>query len=153
MLGGLARWLRMLGHDVVYSVKLSDNELLELSEKEEWVLLTKDLELYKRAIGRCLEAFYVADKTEAGRLAAVSKRYGVPLEIDMAKSHCPLCNTPLTSADKEELKTDLQPNTYKHYTQFWRCPNCGQIYWQGSHWKQIQQTLNKAQNHKTALLA
>ncbi len=148
MLGGLARWLRMMGQDVVYSVKLVDNELLELAKREDRALLTRDLELYKRAIARGLDAFYVGDKTELGRLAAVSKRYGIALEIDMDRSHCPICNTPIRSASKEELKDCLQPNTYKHYTQFWRCPNCGQVYWQGAHWKQIQHTLSQAQQKR-----
>ena len=57
MLGKLARWLRMLGQDVIYSVQFSDNELLELAKAECRVLLTKDLELYKRAIGTGLRCF------------------------------------------------------------------------------------------------
>jgi uncharacterized protein len=151
MLGGLARWLRMLGQDVVYSVKFNDNELLELAKKENRALLTKDLELYKRAIAKGLDAFYVEDKTESGRLAAVSKRYGIPLEIDMDKSHCPICNTPIQTVNKEEIKTQLERNTYTYYDRFWRCPNCGQIYWQGAHWKQIQQTLKQAKEKMLCL--
>ena len=96
MLGKLARWLRMLGHDVIYSVEFDDSELLELAKKEERVLLTKDFELYKRAIGRGLDAYYVEGKTEPERLAEVAKRYSLPLVIDMDKSHCPVCNTKLT---------------------------------------------------------
>ena len=34
MLGKLARWLRMLGHDVIYSVVFNDFEILELAKKE-----------------------------------------------------------------------------------------------------------------------
>jgi uncharacterized protein len=145
MLGGLARWLRMLGQDVLYSTKLSDNELLSLSKAESRVLLTRDFELYKRAIGRGLEVFYVEGKRESDRLAEVTKRYGLSLEIDMNKSHCPLCNTPIKVASKEELKDKLQPNTYRYYNQFWQCPNCGQIYWQGAHWKQISNTITQSQ--------
>ncbi len=150
MLGKLARWLRMLGHDVTYSVQFRDNELLELAKTECRVLLTKDLELYKRAISRGLDAFYVEGKTESSRLAEVAKRYGLPLEIDMDKSHCPICNTPLKAASKEQLKDKLEPNTYTYYDKFWRCPNCGQIYWQGAHWGQITGTLTEAQQKKAA---
>ena len=145
MLGKLTRWLRMLGHDVLYSVKLDDSELLELAKKEDRVLLTKDFELYKRAIGRGLDAYYVEGKTEAERLAEVAKRYGLHLTMDMDKSHCPICNTMLKAASKEQLKDELEENTFKFYDKFWKCPNCGQVYWQGAHWKQIQQTLTQAQ--------
>ena len=100
MLGKLTRWLRMLGQDVMYSVEFDDSELLELAKEEERILLTKDFELYKRAIGRGLDAYYVEGKTESERLAEVAKRYGLPLTIDMDKSHCPICNTKLASRTK-----------------------------------------------------
>jgi uncharacterized protein with PIN domain len=145
MLGKLARWLRMLGQDVIYSTQLSDNELLDLAKAESRVLLTKDFELYKRAISRGLDAFYVEGKTEAERLAEVAKRYGVELVVDMDKSHCPICNTKLQAAPKEQLKDELEPNTYTYYEKFWKCPNCGQVYWQGAHWKQITKTITLAQ--------
>jgi uncharacterized protein with PIN domain len=109
------------------------------------VLLTRDFELYKRAIGRGLDAFYVEGKRESDRLAEVTQRYRLSLEIDMDKSYCPLCNTPIKPAPKEEIKDKLQPNTYRYYNQFWQCPNCGQIYWQGAHWKQITKTITQAQ--------
>ncbi len=57
MLGKMARWLRMLGHDVTYNVPFGDNELLEVAKKENRVLLTKDLELYQRAIANSVDAF------------------------------------------------------------------------------------------------
>jgi uncharacterized protein len=144
MLGGLTRWLRMLGQDVIYSTQLCDNDLLALAKAEKRTLLTRDLELYKRAIVKGLDAYYVEGKSEPNRIAEVAKRYSLTLKIDMDKSHCPICNTPIGSADKEQLKDKLEPNTYHYYDQFWRCPNCGQIYWQGAHWKQINATLTEA---------
>lgn len=143
MLGKLTRWLRMIGYDVAYSVQFSDNELLELAKKEERTLLTKDFELYKRAIGRGLNALYVEGKSGSHRLAEVTKRYGLELTIDMNKSHCPLCNSPLKTALKDELTNKIEKNTYKFYDKFWKCPNCGQVYWQGAHWKQITKTLTQ----------
>ena len=79
MLGKLTRWLRMLGQNVKYSVQLSDEELLEAAKVEGRVLLTRDFELYKRAIVRGVDAFYVEGITESNRLAEVAKRYGLTL--------------------------------------------------------------------------
>jgi len=145
MLGKLTRWLRILGQDVIYSIDFSDNQLLQLAKDEDRILLTKDLELYKRAIGRELDAFYLEGKTEDKRLAEIAKRYELTLEVDMDKSHCPICNNKLKATQKELLKEELEKNTYTYYSQFWKCSNCGQIYWQGAHWKQITNTLAKAQ--------
>ncbi|MCL5877684.1 MAG: Mut7-C RNAse domain-containing protein [Candidatus Bathyarchaeota archaeon] len=146
MLGKLARWLRMLGQDVTYATQLGDNDLLGLAKAEGRVLLTKDLELYKRAIKRGAEAFYVEGEVETEGLAKVAKRYGVELVVDMDKANCPICNTPLKATRKEQLRDKLEANTYLHYDRFWHCPNCGQVYWQGAHWKQITKTLAEAQS-------
>jgi uncharacterized protein len=146
MLGKLARWLRILGQDVIYNTQLNNNELLELAKTEECALLTRDFELYKRAIFRGLDSFYIQGKCESDQLAEVADRYGVGLAIDMDKSHCPLCNTKLHQASKDELNDNLEENTYRYYNKFWRCPSCEQIYWQGAHWKQIRKTLTQAQN-------
>ncbi len=151
MLGKLTRWLRTLGQDVIYSVQFSDAELLDLAKKENRVLLTRDFELYKRAITRGSDAFYVEGKMESDRLAAVAKRYSLTLAIDMDKSHCPICNTKLQATPKEQLKAELEKNTYTYYDKFWKCPNCGQIYWQGAHWKQITGTLTQAQQKRLCL--
>lgn len=149
MLGKLARWLRMLGQDVTYSTQTGDNELLGLAKAEGRVLLTKDLELYKRAVTRGLEAFYVEGKNEAERLAEVANRYRLELVADMDRANCPICNTPLKIAAKDQLKDKLEVNTYLHYERFWQCPNCGQVYWQGAHWKQITNTLTQAKQKNT----
>jgi uncharacterized protein with PIN domain len=144
MLGKLARWLRMLGQDVTYSVEFDDAELLELAKKENRILLTKDFELYKRVIVRGLDAYYIEGKIESDRLAEVAKRYSLQLTIDMDKSHCPACNTKLKPTLKEHVQGELEKNTFLYYDKFWKCPNCGQIYWQGAHWTQINKTLNIA---------
>ena len=151
MMGKLARWLRMLGQDVIYSVKFNDSELLELAKKEERVLLTKDFELYKRAIIRGLYAYYVEGKSESEHLAEVAKRYSLLLTIDMDKSHCPICNTKLTPTPKEKLQGELEKNTFTYYDKFWKCPNCRQIYWKGAHWKQINNTLTQARQLRLCL--
>jgi uncharacterized protein with PIN domain len=151
MLGKLTRWLRMLGQDVLYYTELSDSELLEVAKKENRVLLTKDLELYKRAITRGIDAFYIEGETESDRLAELAPRYDLTLAVDMEKSHCPVCNTKLKVTPKEQLANELEKNTLTYYDKFWKCPNCGQVYWQGAHWKQITNTINEAKEKQDKL--
>ncbi len=145
MLGKLARWLRMLGHEVEYSIKMGDNELLAVAKKENRVLLTRDFELYHRAVSRGIEVFYVDAKNETGRLAQLASRYSLELEIDMDKSYCPKCGTKLNPTAKTQIQNDVEANTFLHYDKFWKCPNCKQVYWQGAHWKKIIDTLKIAQ--------
>lgn len=144
MLGKLTRWLRMLGQDVKYSNQFEDDELITLAKEEQRVLLTRDMELYQRAISKGVEAFYVEGQTEAARLSELSKRFDIPLRIDMARSRCPKCNAKIQPSPKEALVGKVEKNTFAYYDDFWECPDCGSVYWQGAHWSRIRATLEEA---------
>jgi uncharacterized protein with PIN domain len=146
MLGSLARWLRMMGHDVVYRFGLDDDKLLALAREEGRVLLTRDLELYKRSVGKEIDVFYVEGRNEAERLAALAQRFGVTLEIDLRTSRCPRCNTVIQSVLKANVADKVEKNTFEHYDEFWECPHCKKIYWQGAHWPKIRDTLEDAKS-------
>ncbi len=145
MLGKLARWLRMMGHDAKYSNNLDDVELLNIAKAENRVLLTRDLALYQQAIAKNLEALYVEGLTEPERLSELAKRYNIPLTIDLEKSRCPKCNTKINPVPKEEITDKVEKNTLTYYDEFWLCPNCGAVYWQGAHWTKIRATLEEAE--------
>jgi uncharacterized protein with PIN domain len=147
MLGKLTRWLRMLGNDVKYSNTLNDVELMVIAKKERRILLTRDLELYQRAIAKGIRAFYVEGQTEAERLAELAKRFNIALVIDLKNSRCPRCNTKLQSTPKERLAGKVEKNTFTHYDEFWKCRKCGHIYWQGAHWGRIRATLEEAKEN------
>ncbi len=135
----------MMGHDVEYSNSMDDSELLTIAKKQQRILLTRDFELYQRAVAKEVDAFYVQGQTEEQRLAELAKRFGISLEIDMATSRCPKCNTQVKPASKEEVASRVEKSTFEHYTEFWECPKCGQVYWQGAHWTKIRETLKTAE--------
>ena len=147
MLGKLARWLRMMGHDVEYSNSLDDSQLLTIAEKQQRILLTRDFELYQHAVAKEADAFHVEGQTEEQRLSELAQRFGISLEIDMATSRCPKCNTQVKPISKEKVAGRVEKNTFEHYTEFWECPKCGQVYWQGAHWTRIRETLKKAEQN------
>ena len=144
MLGKLTRWLRILGHNVKYSNKLDDNQLLTIAKKERRILLTRDLELYQQATAKGINAFYLEGTDEAERLAQLAKRFGIKLEVDMTTSRCPKCNTRVKPIEKEKIADKVEKSTFTYYNEFWQCPKCEQIYWQGAHWTRIRKTLEQA---------
>jgi uncharacterized protein with PIN domain len=148
MLGKLTRWFRMLGQDVTYSTQLEDAEIMAMAEKEHRVLLTRDSELYRRAVGKGIEAFYVEGRTEAEKLAELAERFDFPLEIDLTRSRCPRCNAKIRLTPKETLAGKVETNTFIYYDEFWKCSKCGRIYWQGAHWDGIRATLEEAKKIK-----
>jgi uncharacterized protein with PIN domain len=145
MLGKLTRWLRMLGYDVEYSNNSEDNQLLMIAKKEKRILLTRDFELYQHAVARGVGAFYLEGQTEAEKLAELAKRFDIRLDIDMAISRCPKCNSVVKPVSREKAAGKVEKSTFAHYREFWRCPKCGQIYWQGAHWTKIRRTLHLAE--------
>ncbi len=48
MLGKLARWLRILGHDVIYGPHLSGHGLIRAARAEERLILTRDRRLKQK---------------------------------------------------------------------------------------------------------
>jgi len=147
MVGRLARWLRLIGNDVVYSRDLTDNELIKRAVTEARILLTSDVELYRRAVADGADSFLVKGRTEAERLARIAKRFRIDLDINTATSRCPTCNATIRPVKKEQVKGMVPASTYKVFNEFWECTNrdCGKIYWQGSHWKKIGEHLSKAE--------
>jgi len=144
MLGKLTRWLRMLGCDVEYFNDLDDDELIKLAMDEKRILLTRDTQLYRRALVKGAEAFLAEGRTEPERLAELAQRFGFKLEVNVEDSRCPKCNTKISPVSKDEIRDKVPPSTSRFYDDFWICPDCGQIYWQGSHWKKIHRTLSQA---------
>jgi uncharacterized protein with PIN domain len=144
MLGKLTRWLRMLGQDVSYSTDVEDSQLLNIAKSEKRILLTRDFELYQRTVGKGIESFYVQGDTSKEKLAELAHRFGISLEMDMSASRCPKCNAKVKPVSAEKAAEKVQKNTFVYYKEFWQCPKCGQVYWQGSHWVKIKKTLRDA---------
>jgi len=144
MLGKLTRWLRMLGHDVVYTGSMDDKELIQKVKEEKRILLTRDLGLYRQAIARGAEAFLTESPNQTANLAKLAERFKFQLEIDVKVSRCPKCNARIKPVSKADVISRIPKTTSSNYNEFWECSGCQQIYWRGAHWKKIEKTLEEA---------
>ncbi len=144
MLGSFARWLRLLGYEVNYVNDATDERLMEVANAEGRILLTGDVELYRRALARGIETYLIRGRTEPERLANMAKRFGIKLEVDPTTSRCPSCNSPIRRAEKTAVERKVPPKTLRIYEEFWMCEGCEKVYWQGSHWKKMGDVLAKA---------
>lgn len=146
MLGKLTRWLRMLGHDVKYYRSADDEKLIEITKSEKRILLTRDHKLYQQTVAAGLDAVLIQATDEAGKLADLASQFGINLEIDLSVSRCSKCNSKIESVSKEVVINQIPEATSIYYNDFWKCPQCGQVYWQGAHWKRINETLQEAKS-------
>ena len=146
MLGKLTRWLRILGYDVEYRPDEADDKLIELAKKTGRTLLTSDLQLYRKATKMGVNTFLVDGKSDVENLAKTSKRFNLNIRTEeIEETRCPVCNFKLRLALPSEVEGKIPTTTLKTYKEFWICtnPKCQKIYWQGSHWKKIEEILKE----------
>ncbi|HWQ39626.1 MAG TPA: Mut7-C RNAse domain-containing protein, partial [Burkholderiales bacterium] len=146
-LGGLARFLRMLGFDTLYSQQYHDHEIRDVAAKEGRVILTRDRELLK-----CRDVthgcFLHAIKPEQQLREIVDR---LQLQRDARPfTLCLECNVPLRAVEKQAVIDRLPPNVARSYERFSTCPRCGGLFWEGSHWRRMQAVLAPILNERRA---
>ena len=135
MLGRLARYLRFLGYDVLYLRDIEDREVVRIARKEERILLTRDTELVKTF--RIPNILINSDHVEQQVIQVVS-RY----PLSGTRSRCLRCNSELQDvADPCTVRDVVPEHVYHSARSFLRCPGCGSIYWEGSHYSRMRERL------------
>ncbi len=140
MLGKLALWLRLTGHDTRYSTEMHDDEMLQVSLDEDRILITSDAELHNRAKNQNLDSLLLRGSVDEG-VARVFAQFNIPPKIDPTLSRCSKCNGSLVSikdADKKQVKGLVFEQTFDYYDEFWLCKDCSSVFFQGGHWKNIE---------------
>ena len=139
-LGKLARRLRLMGLDAVCPRGADDDQLADAAFREQRILLTRDRDLLKR---RIVARGYCVRETHAHRQLVEVLRHFAPLPL-APFSRCLRCNAELREASKSSVESALQPKTRQHYDRFQSCRGCGQVYWQGAHWKRLTDAVDAA---------
>ncbi len=138
MLGRLARWLRALGYDTLYDASWDDAALAEIARTQTRILLTRDVELTRR---RGLRFVLIQDDKVLAQLAQVMRE--LALNDAGAFTRCIECNAELVQADADAIAACVPPYVLKTQTQFKQCPQCGKIYWRGTHWNHMRAVLQE----------
>src|SRR5579872_1035405 len=133
-LGRLAAYLRMLGFDTHYSNHAADEELARISLDERRILLTRDRGLLKRS--SVTHGHLMRETSPRRQLAEVVERFDLRRSM-AAFSRCLRCNTRLEFAPKESVAPRLPERARQGHSEFQICPNCGRIYWKGSHYDRM----------------
>ncbi len=137
MLGKLARWLRLSGYDVYYSRNAKDEELLNVARHEGRVLLTRDITLAEKARRLGIKVALVESNSIEDQLIQLKRELGLRYERTPEKALCPGCNGSLEEVGREEVAELLPRGVLEAHKEFYRCTQCGKIYWQGKHWQSI----------------
>ena len=139
-LGALAKYLRMLGQDSVYSNSFGDVEIIEKSLNEGRAILTRDTGLLKRKA--VLRGYFVRNIYPEKQVKEVIFRFDLLNSIKLF-TRCLLCNGLLKPGSKEEILEKLPPNVRNNKNEFYICEACNKIYWQGSHWENMNKLASR----------
>jgi len=140
MLGRLAKWMRLLGCDVVYQPDIDDRQLVKIAREEGRTVLTRDTLLLKRR-GLANPVFIRSD--DVGRQILEIRHLldscgGEPL------GRCSVCNALLENvARKEAIRAAVPDFVYLSFNRFARCSGCGKVYWEGTHYGNIRKRIRE----------
>jgi len=139
MLGKLAKWLRVLGHDTHYESRYPAGSLDRLAREGRY-LLTRD----RSKANRHPEAVLLTSNGVGEQVEELNVR--IPLATDPAEwfTRCLVCNVLLQEPPPRDSREAVPEYVYYENTKNIRsCPSCGRCYWPGSHRKQMLRQLEK----------
>lgn len=138
MCGRVVPYLRMCGHDTAYAGDRdleADADVLAVAPAEGRTVVTRDVALANRAPSSILvESREVTD--QLAELAAA----GVDLELAAEPVRCGACNGPLARVERTASTPAYAPDPTEE--EVWRCRDCGQHFWRGSHRDRVRETLS-----------
>ena len=148
-LGRLAKYLRLLGFDTLYYNSISDDELIERSNEQLRIILTRDRALYERRQAACIFLHEVETRSQLLELIGILKLRTRCRPF----SRCLRCNTLLEVVSKKEVIDRLPPKVVQFFNDFQHCPTCNRIFWHGDHYRHMQHNvdvlLDEAKSHET----
>jgi len=140
MLGKLAKWLRVLGYDVVYLKRAAEEEILEKLQEGRTLLTRNRRARSWHGKGR---VFVVKENDPQIQLREVVKGLRLP-ELDGAIfRRCLSCNHPLDEVRRDEVREEVPEYIYQTQEEFHRCSDCGKVFWHGSHAVRMRQQLRE----------
>jgi len=137
-LGRLAKYLRTMGFDTLYQNNYSDEEIVEISNRDKRIILTRDKGLLMRnAVQR---GYWVRNTGVKDQVFEIIRKFDLFSLISPFK-RCIECNGIIDPVTKESIIDLIQPGTNKYFNEFFRCTGCRKVYWKGSHYGRMNQYL------------
>jgi uncharacterized protein with PIN domain len=60
------------------------------------------------------------------------------------------CGGALAVVPKDEVRDQVPPRSYAWAEHIYRCDRCGKLFWQGTHWKKIEDQLRRVRRQLPA---
>ncbi len=146
-LGNIVKYMRILGFDLYYDPLLSTREIIEISKKENRVILSKSKKLLK--FKDVSHGIFIRPGTSTEQIRRLIDYLDIKDNIKPF-SRCLRCNALLKSVAKEKILDRIPPKTKEFCDEYVQCQSCDKIYWKGTHFinmkKIVRQILNQTES-------
>jgi len=133
--GRLCKWLRILGFDAEYFSEDNLATLIIKALKENRIIVTRKKKIDDLKVIRV----YANDVKE--QLREVLTQLELKPDEDKMFTRCVICNKTLEKVEKEKIKEKVPLYVYQTQNEFYQCPSCRRIYWQGTHWGNVKKII------------
>jgi uncharacterized protein with PIN domain len=107
------------------------------------ILLTSDRRLMERGViaSSAMAALLVPiSLKKRDQFAFLRAELGLPLK----PTRCMACGGRLLAVNKESVRERIPPRTYPWLDDYYLCERCHRLFWEGTHWQRIKETLEPA---------
>jgi uncharacterized protein with PIN domain len=139
-LGRLARYLRAMGFDTLYRNDYSDIDIVNISNLEKRIILTRDKGLLMR--NSVQRGYWMRNINVKDQAVEVVKKFDLYGLINPFK-RCMECNGLIKPVSKESILEHLEFKTKEYFNHFFRCTKCHKIFWKGTHYDRMNQFITK----------
>lgn len=137
-LGRLAKWLRILGYDTAYFNQDNLSSLIIQALRDNRIILTRNHRLPQ---SRGVKILLIKAERIKQQIRELMEMLKLKPDSDNMFTRCIICNEELADIDKEKIKDQVPEYVFKTQEDFVTCPKCKRVYWQGTHWGNVEQTL------------
>jgi hypothetical protein len=146
-LGDIVKYMRVLGFDLYCDSLLSTREIIEISKRENRVILTKSRKLLK--FKDVTHGIFIRLDTTTEQIRRIIDYLDIKDNIKPF-SRCLRCNTLLNIVQKEKILDRIPPKTKEFCDEYVQCRSCDKIYWKGTHFinmkKVVRQILDQPES-------
>ena len=141
MLGKLAKWLRIIGEDVIYGRHLTGYGLIRAARLENRLILTRDRSLKNKQPPPSL---YLQSDHYREQLKQVLHDCGLIVGKRLF-TRCIRCNTVLQVRTKASVEKLVPAYVFSTQENFFWCATCRRVYWPATHHQNMVDELEKLQ--------
>lgn len=143
MLGNIAKKLRLFGFDCKYFATIEDDQLISIATTENRILVTRDHGITNICKKRNVSVIDLFSADEVNQIVEIYKKINLTkCVIDIKDIRCSICNDIIRSIEKQKITDRIPIMVEQNLEQFWMCICCNQIYWKGTHIRNLQKLID-----------